>query len=187
MDRFSEQLITKQSTGKDMFLRGLIVAAAILIFAVCTFFLWAFIIMEVTLAGVLIWACVLIIKDTFTEYEYIVTNDDLDIDKIIGKRKRKRLVTVSLRSVKSIEPYKADDTITADVIVMGHDESGIDMYVLKCEHKSYGDLAVVFNPDARTLENMVGGFSPEIKAKYAELYIKKENGEEEADGTGIED
>lgn len=179
MDRFSEQLVQKEATGKDMFLRGLMVAGAMAIFFLALFFMWTYLILVITLAGVIGWGLVLLLKDTVTEYEYIVTNDDLDIDKIIGRRKRKRLVTLSLRSVKSIEPYSSGDTISADVVVMAHDETGVDMYVLLCEHKSYGELAVVFNPDARTLENMTGGFAPEIKAKYAELYIKNEKAEDE--------
>ena len=104
MDRFSEQLVTKQSTGKDMFLRGLYLAAALLLVAAFVFFLGAFglWILVIALSAAVVWGLVWLIQGTFIEYEYIVTNDDLDIDKIIGKRKRKRLITVSLRSVKEI-------------------------------------------------------------------------------------
>lgn len=172
MDRFSEQLVTKQSTGKDMFLRGLYLAAAILLVAAFVFFLGAFglWILVLAMSAAVIWGFVWLIQGTFVEYEYIVTNDDLDIDKIIGKRKRKRLITVSLRSVKEISVYTADKVVNADVSVIAHDETGEGMYYIVSETEKYGDLAVIFNPDKRTLYNMIGGFSPAVRGKYNELY-----------------
>ncbi|MBQ3841485.1 MAG: hypothetical protein II820_02215 [Ruminiclostridium sp.] len=174
MDRFSEQLVTKQSTGKDMFLRGLLLAAAMLLVAVFVFFLGGFglWILVAAFSAAVVWGLVWLIQGTFVEYEYIVTNDDLDIDKIIGKRKRKRLITVSLRSVKELAEYTPDKEISADVSVIAHDESGIGMYYVISESEKYGDLAVIFNPDKRTLYNMIGGFSPAVRSKYNELYEK---------------
>ena len=172
MDRFSEQLVTKQSTGKDMFLRGLYLAAALLLVAAFVFFLGAFglWILVIALSAAVVWGLVWLIQGTFIEYEYIVTNDDLDIDKIIGKRKRKRLITVSLRSVKEIAEYTGDKAVNADVSVIAHDETGVGMFYIVSESDKYGDLAVIFNPDKRTLYNMIGGFAPAVRAKYNELY-----------------
>jgi hypothetical protein len=112
------------------------------------------------------------LQGTFIEYEYIVTNDDLDIDKIIGRRKRKRLITLSLAGAKSISEYTSGSEIDAGVTVMAHDESGVDMYCFVCGSSDYGDVAVIFNPDRRTLFNMIGGFSPAVRTKYSELYEK---------------
>lgn len=36
----------------------------------------------------------ILITNMSVEYEYIVTNGEMDIDKIIAKRRRKRLITV---------------------------------------------------------------------------------------------
>lgn len=172
MDRFSEQLVAKQPTGKDMFLRGLYIAAAMLLIGVFVFFLGAFgmWIIVLALSAAVIWGLVWLLQGTSVEYEYIVTNDDLDIDKIIGRRKRKRLITVSLRSVKELSEYTPDKVVSADVSVIAHDETGIGMYYVVCENEKYGDLAVVFNPDKRTLYNMIGGFSPAVRSKYSGLY-----------------
>ena len=174
MDRFSEQLIPRQATGKDMFLRGLYVALALLLIGAIVFFvggigLW---LIAISLCGGIIWGLVWLLQGTFIEYEYIVTNDDLDIDKIIGKRKRKRLVTLSLREAKELGEYVSGTEINADVAVMAHDETGTDMYCFVCGSKEYGSIAVVFNPDKRTLYNMIGGFSGGVKKKYLELYEK---------------
>ncbi len=194
MDRFSEQLVTRQSTGKDMFLRGLLVAAAMLLVGALMFFLTVMmgaLLIAIMLSACVIWGLVWLIQGTFTEYEYIVTNDDLDIDKIVGKRKRKRLITLSLREAKSIGEYVSGSEVPADVTVMAHDETGTDMYCFVCGTKEYGDVAVIFNPDGRTLYNMIGGFSPAVKTKYAELYEKlapeDENESESEEGTGSDE
>ena len=44
------------------------------------------------------------------------------------------------------------------------------MFYIVSESDKYGDLAVIFNPDKRTLYNMIGGFAPAVRAKYNELY-----------------
>lgn len=43
------------------------------------------------------------------EYEYIVTNGEMDIDKIIAKRRRKRLITVNARTFERFGPFKESD------------------------------------------------------------------------------
>ncbi len=42
------------------------------------------------------------------EYEYIVTNDELDIDRITAKKERKRLLTVSARKFEIMAPAKGE-------------------------------------------------------------------------------
>ena len=174
MDRFSEQLISKCSTGKDILLRILIVLGAFLLSAAVLLFLGSLgmtLIAICLIAGV-VWAAVWLFQGTFVEYEYIVTNDDLDIDKIIGRRKRRRLITLSLNKAKELTEYSSEGEINADITVMAHDESGDGIYCFICETKKYGNVAVLFNPDKRTLYNMIGGFSPSVRAKYGDLYKK---------------
>ena len=174
MDRFSEQLLRKEPTGRDMFKRGLYIAAALVLLFLDVWFVAGFglIVIAVALAAGIIWGLVWLLQGTQTEYEYIVTNDDLDIDKIIGRRKRKRLMTVSLKSVISIEPYNSGGEIVSDVVVMAHDETGVDMYCLVSDSEKFGKTAVIFNPDGRTLYNMIGGFSSTVRNNYRELYRK---------------
>lgn len=44
------------------------------------------------------------------EYEYILTNNDLDIDKVIGKRKRKRMISLDVSTAEAFAPYPAETT-----------------------------------------------------------------------------
>ena len=188
MDRFSEQLITKRTTGRDVLLRVLIAVAALSLIAAIVFFIGflGWLVGLCLMAGV-VWLVSWLFKGTFTEYEYIVTNDDLDIDKIIGRRKRKRLITVSLKEAKSLEEYKEGDEIEADITVMAHDETGDGMCCFVCGTKQYGDVAILFNPDERTLYNMIGGFSPSVRAKYSELYEKVKPADEESEAGTAEE
>ena len=169
MDRFSEQITGKVPDGKDMFLRGLIIAGVLLIAGAMVFVcmltqLMAFMPCVALVLGAIFLAKFLF-EGTMTEYEYIVTNDDLDIDKIIGKRKRKRLVTVDLKSVTEMGLY-TNNELKADVTVMAHDNTGEDLWYIVCNSNKYGVLAVLFNPDGRTRENIIGGFEPKLKAKF---------------------
>lgn len=172
MDRFSEQLVRKATTTRDMIIRGLYLATAAALIFLDVFFIGGFvsIIMALVVVAAIIWGLVWILQGTSLEYEYAVTNDDLDIDKIIGRRKRKRLITVSLKTVTSVAPYASGEEIVSDVVVMAHDETGDDMYCLLCNNDKYGKVAVIFNPDGRTLYNMIGGFSSEVRSAHRELY-----------------
>ena len=183
MDRFSEQLIPKASTGKDMFLRGVYVAAALAVIAVLViFFLGMGIVTIAVIAGV-IWLLVWLLQGTTVEYEYIVTNDDLDVDKITGKRKRRRMITVSLKTVTELGEYESGKDLHADVTVVAQDDTGEGMYYIIAKTKKYGDLAVVFNPNAQTLYNMIGGFAPSVRNQYRELYKLVTPAEEEENPT----
>lgn len=174
MDRFSEQLIKKESDGKDMMIRGLIIAGEILVIFLLVMFCLLFQLQPIMLCVALfigsIWGVKYLMEGTIIEYEYIVTNDDLDIDKIIGMRKRKRLITVSLRTVTEIAPYSSDTDLNADVTVVAHDNTGEDMWYIIADTDNYGRLAVIFNANETTRENIIGGFEPSLRAKY-----KKEN------------
>ncbi len=174
MDRFSEQLILKQTTVKDMLIRLGLVAAAAALCVVAAFFslLFGFIFYGVIIIGGIIGGLVWLLRGTSTEYEYIVTNDQFDVDKITGKRKRKRLITVSLSEGKTITEYTPGSSIEAEVTVMAHDETGEGLYCFVCGTKEYGDLAIIFNPDSRTLYNIIGGFMPSVRMNYNELYNK---------------
>lgn len=170
MDRFSEQLISKVPDGKTHFIRGAIIAMNVVIIAVVVLAYLTFGAGTLTLGLVAviggIWLTKYLIDGTRIEYEYIVTNDDLDIDKIIGQRKRKRLITINLKTVKELEPYTNDTDLRADATVIAHDGTGEDLRYLISESDG-GVIALLFNPDDRTCANIIGGLEHRIRAKYA--------------------
>ena len=180
MDRFSEQLIEKTPDGKDKLKRALIIIGEIVLLALLA--LICFIIPTVLMVCVAVamgsfFLFKLLMENTMYEYEYIVTNDDLDIDKIVGRRTRKRLITISLRSVKEMGQYGGNE-LKAEVTVIAHDGTGEGIWYLIADSEQYGSVALLFNPDRRTAANIVGGFEPKLRIEYTEKFGLKEDTEE---------
>lgn len=169
MDRFAEQLIEKLPDRADYFKRGLIAAGELLVLAVLVLLtFWSqytILLFTVTAAFGSFWLMKYLWEGTNTEYEYIVTNDDLDVDKIIGKRKRKRMITVSLKTVSEFAPYLNETDVSADVTVVAHDGTGEDLYYLLAQSEKYGNLLILFNPNEAVKENLIGGFEPKLRAE----------------------
>lgn len=169
MDRFAEQLIAKLPDRTDYFKRGLIAAGELLILALLVLLtLWAqyaILIFSVTAAAGSLWLMKFLWEGTNTEYEYIVTNDDLDVDKIIGKRKRRRMITIGLKTVTELAPYLNETEVSADVTVVAHDGTGEDLYYLLAQSEKYGRLMLLFNPNEAVRENLTGGFEPALRAR----------------------
>ena len=93
-DIFKEQLVTKKRTPKDGMITVLIILAAILVISLAFLFIPQVFLLAVIIAG---YGAYWLIQRQNIEYEYIYTNGDLDIDKIINKSKRKRVLSVSVK------------------------------------------------------------------------------------------
>lgn len=169
MDHYNEQLVRKQSEPKDMAIRVLIIfltlAVSFITIAAALIFVFPFIIIVAVGACYLAY---LLMGNTFIEYEYIVTNNDLDIDKISGKRKRKRLITVKLNTVRDWGEYTGREQVNVDATVMASDASGYGAWYLVAEHEKYGKVLVLFTPTEQTLSNINFGVPHAVKKKFAE-------------------
>jgi len=93
-DVFKEQLVAKKRTIKDYILVILIMLVAIVLLLFVIPMLGTFSLLAVAL---ILFGTYWLIQRFDIEYEYILTNDELDVDKIIGKSKRKKLLTVSVK------------------------------------------------------------------------------------------
>lgn len=98
MTEFIEYMVERKKTALDIIMAFLIFALGIII----VFFLMGLPI-NGTLSALLIIGVVYVlykfVAKINTEYEYIITNNEMDIDRIINKRTRKRIDTVNLRRV----------------------------------------------------------------------------------------
>ena len=153
MDNFVEQLVAKRADGKAYFLRGLIVSFAVVMVAlgIVATVMFAFPLLLFVSVG----ACYLawwLFGNTSLEYEYIVTNNDFDIDKIIGKRKRKRMITVDISQAEDFAPYPPENEISADATVHAYTGSDVDAYYLLVNHSGYGRVKLIFNPNKKMRE-----------------------------------
>lgn len=152
MDNIAEQLVQKKRTGADLAKKILISVGAVLI---ATFFMilamqgmFTMVIFAVLVLGGGVW----LMSGFGIEYEYIITNNEMDIDKIIGRRKRKRLITVDISRAEEFTPYPPKEDITADATVHAYTGAETDAYCLVVNHSDYGKIKLIFNPNEKMRE-----------------------------------
>ena len=152
MDTFFEQIVPVKKTAKDYFLLfGIWLAALILSFLVISFLLTTVFVFSFTIAGLIFYGAFLLSKRLFIEYEYIVTNGTLDIDKIIAKSSRKRMISIEIKDISSIERYNPNkqmpNGIEKSVIACDKTDKNAFCFVVSSEGK--GKQFVAFAPDDR--------------------------------------
>ena len=105
-DTLVECAVKRKTSVKNLALLGLIIGLMVVAFA---FFIFYFQNGIMFVIGILL--CVLISKITSMcdeEYEYIFLNGDLEFAKIIGKKKRKELLSVAMNEVELVAPLSSD-------------------------------------------------------------------------------
>ncbi|MBR6720142.1 MAG: hypothetical protein IKL74_04465 [Clostridia bacterium] len=154
MDLFTERLIPKKIMGKDIALAVLLFVVALIISAASFVFLGfaAIIITALVLYGAYYFASGIL----FVEYEYTLTNEELDIDKIIAKRKR-----VSLKSynVKDFTEGGKYDGRKAEILCP--DENSENLYYLEIGEGAKKEC-IVIDPN----ETMFKAFSVYMGARF---------------------
>lgn len=166
MDNYYEQLVAKKKTGADI-VKMIALSLAILLGAsVCMYASmvsgFPFLIM---IAVALLVLGVWLISGMNVEYEYIITNNEMDIDKIIGKRKRKRMITINLALTDDFGGYPPKEEIEADTTV--HATTGLEKnaHFLLVRHNDYGKVKVIFNPNEKLREAIAQEIPKALSAK----------------------
>ena len=156
MDIFMEQLVEKKSSGMDYFKKGVfIVAGLALAIALMTFaFVTGLYLFLIISLGVL-YAIVVNLKNFDIEYEYIVTNRELDIDKI-EVRKPKTSYNYQPRKYRILGVYN-ENIGSVNATVMATDGTDFNQYLLITTHKKMGKIAIVFSPNPEFLEAVKKG------------------------------
>ncbi|MBQ5319914.1 MAG: hypothetical protein J6K17_12535 [Oscillospiraceae bacterium] len=160
MDIFVEQIVKKAQDGKDTAKKVLLVVGMCLIAAVL-----AFVMMIVppfsgiallVLCGV-VYGGYYLISGCDVEYEYIVTNGEIDIDKIIAKRKRSRLITGKVSSFEAFGKYENAPEIDSSVTIVK--AVGISLSGEKTEewyadftHASAGKVRLIISAEEKVIE-----------------------------------
>lgn len=161
MDTFIEQIVQKKKDGREW---AIIVGVIMALLVVCVLlflfsgslvvmFLSPFVLVGAGYGG---WY---LLTAQNKEFEYCVTNGDIDIDCIIARRRRKRLVAVAGRKVESLLPYDSTrSTVGYQRVVMAASslqEQGLWCFTYRS--KKNGHTLVVFQPDTRVLRALYGG------------------------------
>ena len=105
-DYFTEYLVKRRKNIADFLIMFLAAFGGVFItlFLFLSGLLFVKLIGQVLTIGVvaLWWGVYFLITSRSIEFEYIVTNGELDVDKVIGKRKRKRLISVKAKESELI-------------------------------------------------------------------------------------
>lgn len=157
MDTFIEQLVAKADNAKEKAVKILIGAAAVIL-AVGLFILllmYGLTPVGIVLAAGIFYGAYWLISEREIEYEYILTNGDLDIDKIIAKKKRKRLLTIKLKTFerfgKLSEAPQADESVTTVLAASGYAD---EAFFADFNHSRHGKTRLIFSPDEKFREKM---------------------------------
>lgn len=157
MDTFIEHLVKKKVRPLQWVIYVLIVVLALLI---------GFMAMAIPYVGPLLtvgllYGCFFLFKRNFVEYEYIYTNGETDLDRIIGKSKRKRLLTFNLNELELLaemgdEEHRRDfenQNFQKKFDYSAGDEKQ-KRYFAIVNKKDLGRVLVVYQPSERMLAAM---------------------------------
>lgn len=161
MDIFIEQLVKRKKTSKD----ALIIMGLILSFFVIIALAWILAIYVnpyfLMVGFFLLLGNCYVFWYFFTarnqEYEYIVTNNNLTIDRVIAKRKRKNVISIDLRKVEDMSQIKKREFNFKKydkILYTGETEFGKEQYQLAVKTNKYGNTVIIFAPNQKVLDAM---------------------------------
>ncbi|MDR0326134.1 MAG: DUF6106 family protein [Oscillospiraceae bacterium] len=161
-DVFVEHMVIRRPTLK-IFMQKCLLSFSAVIVALLPLILEAFtgiplgMIMPFTIVGAG-WGMLILFRRLNLEFEYIVTNGEMDVDKIMGRNSRKRIMTVDCRNFDILAPYKTDyrgeyesQAITTVVDVSSHTEAPGRWFAI-FHAKDGKRTLLIFEPSERMLE-----------------------------------
>jgi hypothetical protein len=167
-DLFLEKIVARRKTGKDYLMLfgivvgGLIALILILLFGGYVSFLFPFLVVAV---GYGVWY---LMSNMNREFEYIVTNGELDIDMIISRRKRKRVFSGRAKDFEMMALVGGDEYRDAvrgnyKLLDCSSTPKAPGNWFIMTDYKGQRHM-IIINPDERMLKSMKR-FNPS-KIKY---------------------
>ncbi len=155
MDTFVEQIVVKKKDTKEkVFIIGVVFAAIVLmglIFLLLGGMLSLMAILWIAIGYGVWW----LVTNQNVEFEYSITNGDVDIDRIVARRKRNRLVSVRGQKIEEAGKYDAArmQARRFDRMVMAAPSLAEEgLYYFTYHSKKNGSTIVIFQPDERVKE-----------------------------------
>ena len=108
-----------------------------------------------------------ILNGLYVEYEYTVTNSNITVDKVIGKSRRKMIMSVDLKKFNTLAKLKDVDInsnkyekiFRASVTPDGDDVYAAEMHL----DKFGGNCLLLFSPNEKTMDAMIPYLKNTIK------------------------
>ena len=152
MDTFVEQIVTIKRTVKT-YLAYICISIAAILLMVVSYFLFSSLFIAVD--ALIVFGAYKLYSMLNIEYEYIITNSTMDIDKIIAKSSRKRIVSFDLTAVLRIEKFTG--ILPSDIAkncFFACNEKDENAYLLVYKSEGKPQQAFVFAPDDRMISGM---------------------------------
>lgn len=157
MDLFTERIITKKKDYVDyLIILGTIIISFIAAFLIISIAGPLYFGIGLAFVAALGYAGYIVITGRNIEYEYSLTSGDLEISKIISKRKRKRIFTGSCRQFEMIDKVSSDrhnisvDSVTSKIHAVSSMNSE-DAYFF-ITHYNSNKVIVYFEPGSEILD-----------------------------------
>lgn len=158
LDTFLEKIVTKKKTVVDYLITVLLFIAALLVFIAGALFLAGF---GIAIGFGAFYGAWYLSTMRNTEYEYSVTNGDLDVDAIYGQRKRKRLLSVHSKNFELFAPinknheqeYLRNKTNRNLTVVDARSSDAAENAYFCVFNKDKGRFMLLFEPDERMIES----------------------------------
>ena len=148
---FKEYLVKQKKSPKDMIMQvGLVVGAILL--SVIAFILGGDFIGPVVIVGVVFGTGFLFNKFS-REYEYTLTNNELDIDVIFNRTSRKRIITIDMKKIEIMASIKDEKYATElnkasyKVINASANTNEADTYAIITQSEKLGACKVLITPN----------------------------------------
>lgn len=178
-DVFVEQIVKKKRTATDVMKIILIILTAIIVASTFLIVNMLRLVFPFVFA-VSIYFPYMFIRNLSTEYEYSVTNGDLDVDSIAGRRKRKRLLSIAARRFTILAPAteKYHDEFSSDsirnVVEACISPNSEGLWFARYEDDQGLESAVFFNPSEKVLRALAKAAPRAIRDLPAGL-LEEEN------------
>lgn len=150
-DFYSEKLVKRKSTGKDILIKCMMILLTIL--AVFLIFVIPF---GIVLIPIMIALDIFIFRSLDVEYEYQYINGDFDVDKIMHKARRKNVFVANIRDLEILAPKGASE-------LRSFGNASTYDYTSGCEDHAVYEMIfnengvvkrVLFEPDEKMLEGI---------------------------------
>lgn len=180
MNELHEQVVPKAKTAKYGFKVALIIAGAVGIPAllVCLSFITGlmYLIVAAFFASLF---CIYGVWFFFTslrvEYEYAFLSSTLRVDKVIAKRRRRKIIKLDVKSIDDFFPYNDEEMGSRKFKKIYRAcayEFSEDNYVACFRYEGRGNCALIFTPNEDFINAMKPYFSAELKKK---LFLNSKN------------
>jgi len=153
-DTFVEQLVRRSRPGGEALFKVAAVLIGLVLGGLAFWWLGAFFSVAFTVIVILEFFA---FAYTVKEFEYSFINGDFDVDMIRGKRKRKRVLSVSCRGVSLMAPVDGQkggnkpEGNFAQVCDFAISSKSPDRWFFICEKEDGSRSLVYFNPNERLL------------------------------------